>query len=197
MGNFEMDRIETSLNVLPRNNCDNILNNHGKLLLQICKNCDLLILNGRKKGDSLGNVTFHGRNGVSTVDYIVCDQVLFQNIEFFIVKPPTSISDHSQIVTWLNVRPNLEQEDTENDLDFWTLDKLPTQFVWDGESVTSFSQALMLPKIQALVRDFLNCPFPITETGIDEAVRSVKNIIYSAALRSLKRKTSNEILRET
>ena len=149
-----------------------------------------------KKGDSLGNVTFHGRNGVSTVDYIVCDQVLFQNIEFFIVKPPTSISDHSQIVTWLNVRPNLEQEDTENDLNFWTLDKLPTQFVWDGESVTSFSQALMLPKIQALVRDFLNSPFPITETGIDEAVRSVKNIIYSAALRSLKRKTSNEILRE-
>ena len=113
-----MDRIETSLNVLPRSNCDNILNNHGKLLLQICKNCDLLILNGRKKGDSLGNVTFHGRNGVSTVDYIVCNQVLFQNIEFFIVKPPTSISDHSQIVTWLNVRPNLEQEDTENDLDF-------------------------------------------------------------------------------
>ena len=47
----------------------------------------------------------------------------------------------------------------------------------------------MLPEIQALVRDFINCPFPITETGIDEAVGSVENVIHSAASKSLKRKT--------
>ena len=77
------DTQETSFTASPRNNCHNVLNNHGKLLLQICKNCDLAILNGRIKGDSLGNVTFHGRNGVSTVDYVICDQNLFQKIEFF------------------------------------------------------------------------------------------------------------------
>ena len=51
-----------------RNNYDNVLNSHGKNLLQICKNFDLRILNGRIRGDSFGNITYHGRLGVSTVD---------------------------------------------------------------------------------------------------------------------------------
>ena len=56
-----------------KNNYDNVVNNHGKNLLQICKNFDLRILNGRIRGDSLGNVTFHSKLGVSTVDYFNFD----------------------------------------------------------------------------------------------------------------------------
>ena len=65
------------------------------------QNCDLRILNGRTKGDSLGRATFHG---ISVVDYILCDQELFQKTNYFVVKPPTYLYDHSQIVAWVDIR---------------------------------------------------------------------------------------------
>jgi hypothetical protein len=61
-------------------NFDNTTNNHGLQLINLCKNNDLRILNGRTKGDSLGRPTFHGNNSTSTVDYIICSQELLQNV---------------------------------------------------------------------------------------------------------------------
>ena len=98
--------LEISFIQICRKNCDNVLNDHGKQLLQICKNFDLRILNGRIKGDSLDNIAFHGRLGVSVVDYIICDQTLFQNVHYFTVKGPTYLSDHSQIVAWIKIPLN-------------------------------------------------------------------------------------------
>jgi hypothetical protein len=65
------------------------------------------ILSGRIKGDSLDRPTFHGNNGISTVDYIICDQEIFQNVNYFVVKPPTYLSDHSLIVTWIDIEKSL------------------------------------------------------------------------------------------
>ena len=67
------------------------------------------ILNGHTKDDSLGRATFHGVNGISVIDYIICDQELLENINYFVVKPQTYLSNHSQIITWLGVgQPNDE-----------------------------------------------------------------------------------------
>ena len=44
------------------------MNNRGQRLPEICKILDL-ILNSRCKGDSLGKITFHGKQGLSSVDY--------------------------------------------------------------------------------------------------------------------------------
>ena len=166
---LDIDEQENVTPVAYRNNCDNVLNEHGKALLKICKNCDLRILNGRKKGDSLGNVTFHGRNGVSTVDYIICDEQMFENMQFFVVKPPTPVSDHSQIVSWLNVT-SLHKNDDESTINFQKLQKLTTQFVWEDDSPVLFTQALQSPGVQYLVEDYLNRQFPNTELGVDKAV---------------------------
>ena len=65
------DQSEFSLCPTQRNSFANEFNSHGKRLLKICKSADLRILNGRVSGDSLGRVTFHGKNGVSVVDYAV------------------------------------------------------------------------------------------------------------------------------
>ena len=46
-----------------RKNFDQHLNDHGKILLEICKSLDIRILNGRCKGDSFGKITFHGQHG--------------------------------------------------------------------------------------------------------------------------------------
>ncbi len=50
------------------------INNHGKSPINLCKASDLRILNGCTKGYYFGRATFHGNNGVSVVDYIICDQ---------------------------------------------------------------------------------------------------------------------------
>ena len=55
---------------------------------------DMRILNGRTKGDSLGTV---GPHFMET----------FQNANYFVVKPPTYLSDHSQIVTWIDIEQTL------------------------------------------------------------------------------------------
>ena len=86
-----------------RNNCNNFVNNYGKIFLDICKNHDLHILDGRIMGDSMGNFTDHSSQGVSSIDYIICDQVFFQQINYFIVKSATYLSDHCQIVAWLTL----------------------------------------------------------------------------------------------
>ena len=83
-----------------RKSFDNNINNHGKLLLEICKSQNLKILNGRKTGDSLGKPTFHGFNGLSVVDYIIVSQNLFDITSYFVEKEPTYLSDHSQITAW-------------------------------------------------------------------------------------------------
>jgi len=63
------DQSQFSFGLTRRNSFDNELNNHRKRLLEICKSADLRILNGRVSGDSLGRATFHGKTGVSVVDY--------------------------------------------------------------------------------------------------------------------------------
>jgi hypothetical protein len=88
-----------------RESFDNYINKHGKCLIEICKNCNLRILNGRSLGDSFGKPTSHSQKGSSVVDYIICGQELTQTIENFIVKPPTYLSDHSQLVTWIKRAP--------------------------------------------------------------------------------------------
>ena len=84
------DQSESSLCAIQRNSFDNELNNHGKRLLEICRSADLRILNGRTSGDSLGRPIFHGKSGVSIVDYAICDQDLFRHIADFIVREPLS-----------------------------------------------------------------------------------------------------------
>ena len=84
-----------------RKNFDNIINEHGKSLLEICKSCDLRILNGRTKGDSFGKITYHSAKGISVVDYIIASQEMLHLVENLIVKQPTIYSDRSQIICTL------------------------------------------------------------------------------------------------
>ena len=106
-----------------RNSFDNNINNHGKRLLEICRSADLRILNGRVSGDSLGRATFHGKAGISVVDYAICDQTLFSHILNFIVKEPTYLSDHSPLVTWLCTDTDIHNQDPSPESD--TLTRLP------------------------------------------------------------------------
>ena len=50
---------------------------------------------------------FHGRNDISVIDYAICDQVTLLNVANFVVNKPSSLSDHSLIITWPNINTNI------------------------------------------------------------------------------------------
>ena len=127
---------------------DNELNNHGKRLLEICRSADLRILNGRVSGDSSGRATFHERNGTSVVDYAICDENIFPTVARFVVKEPSFFSDHSPVITWLNIETNKNVAPT-ND----TLKRLPRQFCWENDSTQKFKDVLRSSSTQILIRE--------------------------------------------
>lgn len=174
---------------LIRNSCDNMINNHGKTLIEFCKLFDFRILNGRTRGDSLGNFTFHGKNGSSTVDYIICDQNLFDKCVSFVVKQPTYLSDHSQIGAWFSTPRIPHSSELEKDKTNPKLEQLPTQFIWSESSPVLFKNELKSTCVMKQVNDFLTQDFEETESGLNSAVSKVESILLNAAKSSLQRKT--------
>ena len=71
-----------------RRNIDPELNSHGQKLIQLCKENNLRIGNGRCSGDSFGKCTFFSAQGhKSLVDYILVSDSFFNNIGSLFVKP--------------------------------------------------------------------------------------------------------------
>ena len=137
------DQSEYSYCPIRRNSYDNELNSHGKRLLDICRSADLKILNGRVSGDTLGRATFHGRNGISVVDYAICDQDILSNVAHFVVKQPCSLSDHSSIITWLNINTNISELEPSHEST--RLSRLPIQFLWEKDSAPKFKDISRSP----------------------------------------------------
>ena len=123
-------------NLRKRRNYDTHINEHGQSLLDICKSCDLRIVNGRTTGDSFGNITYHSPKGISTVDYFVVSHEILNLTENFIVKEPTIFSDHSQLICWLNISPSISPQ-TNTPPQAKAFD-LPKQFVWNETSREHF-----------------------------------------------------------
>ena len=82
---------------LNRNQLDSKSNLHGTLLTNICKSCQMRIVNGRFLGDSLGYYTFFNANGKGTVDYMIVSQDLFYSVISFMMNAPSYLSDHCMI----------------------------------------------------------------------------------------------------
>ena len=83
---------------MSRNNQDKkATNKSGKLLIELCKEAGLRILNGRTIGDLHGKYTCITYNGCSLVDYTLVLENMLQYIGHFTVHDITPISDHSPI----------------------------------------------------------------------------------------------------
>ena len=100
-----------------RRNFDGIINFSGQKLIELYKNNNLCILNGRK-GDTLGRFTYYNtKQAPSTIDYAISSYDLFQKISHFIVKPESHLSDHCQIVTWFEIdKQNKDNPQWKSDL---------------------------------------------------------------------------------
>ena len=81
-----------------RYNEDAVVNDHGRKILELCKMCNLRIMNGRV-GDrtKTGAKTFIGSQGSSTIDLVISSPALFSKLETFNILPITEFSDHRPI----------------------------------------------------------------------------------------------------
>ena len=118
-----------------RRNCDSFVDSHGRKIIQLCPTYNLTILNGRSKGDFVGNFTHLNFNGgSSTIDYSLCNNTLYNNVENFLVLPLNELSDHSKIVTAFKS----ESEVTECAPDMYTWRVLKNNFRWDNTKASGF-----------------------------------------------------------
>ena len=156
--------------------------------MEICRNTDLRILNGRVSGDSLGRPTFHSKSSVSVIGYAICDQDLFRHIANFTVKEPSSYSDHSPIITWINI--NTINQNPVAPIINDTLLHLPKQFDWENESPQKFRATLQTEHIQRMINEFLDDTVP--SENVITSLDAVETIFTTTAKRCLRIKTTKK-----
>ena len=101
--NSYIETINTTNPTKIRQNCDEVVNSHGKTIIDIYKTYNLKILNGRTDGDPGGNFTYYDASlGASVVDYSICNQSFYKHINNFMTLPQNELSDHCKIVTEIN-----------------------------------------------------------------------------------------------
>lgn len=106
----------------------------------MCKSLDLRILNERCQGDTFGQITFHGNQGISTVDYVIVSHDILQHFQNLIVRQSSPFSDHGQIMFWIKIRTtNAFRTNNECTVDLFDL---PKQFGWVPDSRERISAAL-------------------------------------------------------
>ena len=179
------DQSETAFQPAQRNSFDNVINSHGKRLLEICKTLDLRIVNGRANGDTLGGPTFHGKNGTSVIDYVICDQFTLLNVNSFVVKQPSYLSDHSAIVARLNVNNGLPTNNTQTSNSTDRLTSLPRQSYWESDPYLKFRNTLRMESIQILIREYIERHTEDVNVSVEDAV----NILTATSKICLKIKT--------
>ena len=165
------------------NNFDSQINEHGKSLLEICKACDMRILNGRTTGDSFGKITFHSPKGISTVDYFIVSHELMNSIENFMVKDPTIFSDHSQLTCWVTISPKTSPQNISHPR--VNMSSLPKRFVWNQNACEVFLDVLRQEEFVSRISSFENTSFPEDSEGVNLATEQFTDIINDACLRSL------------
>ena len=175
---------------IKRNNFDGEVSKHGNRLLDLCKSTQLQIVNGRKQGNSLGRYTcFTPNGGVSTVDYCISDEIVFEIIKTFAIKKQTIFSNHCQIILLLETKCDIFSKTNNSDHNY-TWHKLPPGFKWDKKSEKFFKQTLVSPKFRDQIENFLKCDFNHNHKDADKACKLVHSMFLEAAKASCKLKAN-------
>lgn len=182
--NHENPVYETD-NLFPtRNNSDLKLNTLGNELLQLCISNKFRILNGRKTGDLTGKFTSYQSMGVSTIDYGIIAENLWNQILSFEVLSLTPYSDHCPISISLKTYHQLKLKKNKSKKKTASEKNKFSRFIWNNDSEEKFKLALNQVNIKDMISQFLKNPF---ESPEDE-VECFNKIITETAKLSLKRK---------
>ncbi|CAG2209036.1 unnamed protein product [Mytilus edulis] len=160
-----------------RNNLDSkSANKSGKLLIDLCKESGLRILNGRTIGDPLGKCTCITYNGSSLVDYTLVSSNLLQCIGNFKVSDFTPISDHCPIsCSLLTCFQKCKTIETK-------LDPLRGKFIWDNKAIDCYTTNIQNSHVKQRLDEFVNDK----QIDSNSAVEKFNAILCDTALLSTK-----------
>ena len=114
-GSFQPDCLQSEAiyrNARPRLSRDKITNQSGRRLIELCRDTQLWIMNGRMSGDEDGEYTYISRAGKSVIDYALGDESCLERTQRFLVRPRIE-SDHMPVSVLLELGEVAGMEDTE------------------------------------------------------------------------------------
>ena len=124
-----------------RVNADPVVNDYGLKLLRVCNSCDLAVLNGRTGGDRFkGETTFCGRQGESTIDFVLVDNKVINLVADFNISKPSEFSDHKMLSFKLKCKIKKDENDET------TPDFLPAK--WDKKGKDRFIEHINSDEIR-------------------------------------------------
>ena len=157
-------------NICRRHSLDTKTDSAGVRLIQICKDSELGIVNGRKGQDNgIGHFTFQDVQGRSVIDYALLASDFFDYVSDFVVYEMTSFSDHTPIE--LKITTNVKPDDAYGNI---KVEKL----LWDKSNVICFRDVLSdnLVDLDLLVDRIVN-----GNLSIDYGVSNFCAILYNKA----------------
>ena len=104
-------------------------------------------------------------------------------IESLAVKPPTILSDHSQIICWIKRSPVSSQSKPHQ---HQTLFNLPKQYIWNNDSAQNFFDTLETDEFQSKLSLFEQTVFSLDSKDVELATEQFTNLLNEISLRSLK-----------
>ncbi|CAC5385034.1 unnamed protein product [Mytilus coruscus] len=142
------------------------------------KDTGLRILNGRTRGDLIGQLTWHNPRGSSIVDFFIVSEELLDKVDFFKVHNfLADLSDHSQVSFMLNIDMKVPVLDTRSEHSQIT----PPRYIWNEESALKFQTALTSNDMQEKISNVLS-----DDSYSQNMTSKLNDIIYEAAGKSLK-----------
>jgi hypothetical protein len=139
--------------IVSRNNHDNVVNDRGREIIDLCLASKIRILNGRTLGDLQGKYTYYN-NGVSTIDYCLAHENIINDVCYFKVNDIIrGLSDHCSISVTVKAKI---AESKHSIVQGIKTHKLPQKFKWDDKAHVAYCKAFNLPLIQKEVTLFLN-----------------------------------------
>ncbi|XP_067133253.1 uncharacterized protein [Centruroides vittatus] len=127
-----------------RSSKDKLLNMDGKVLLDFVQDSQLLILNGRLKGDIPAEFTFVSPNGKSTVDYVICSECMIDYCESLSVLE-NDLSDHFPIQLVLKYYKDIRREK-----------RIEKEHTLSNDFKPSYNKQKLLNEFQKIIEDMLS-----------------------------------------
>ena len=153
-----------------RVNADNTIDSYGRRLLLFCQTTNLFLANGRLGDDrNVGQFTFSSHNGLSVVDYLLCNITDSQIIADFKILDFNEFSDHSPVYYTLSSKP------------------IHSEVIHDDEHRTDCSQKLVYDEARLPIfrNQLLTCTAVLNEltenvnnNQIDSVVQSFTNVLF-------------------
>ncbi|KAL9982422.1 hypothetical protein ACROYT_G004461 [Oculina patagonica] len=160
-----------------RSNKDHKVNKFGSHLIELCHGFKLRILNGRAKGDRLGDFTCFTPNGVSSIDYAIVSEELLTEIIGFVVSPLTDWSCHCLISFVLKSGVHMKPEKTS----ISPLNPLPMSFKWNEIAKTKFLGEMLSQKVSDRIEKLSTTWLKDDACDVDSAVKDFSDVIFTVA----------------